>query len=139
MEQKYISPATLDQPIFFLAIFPMFLKWLFSYADVWENVVLVFIQTQHRFRLKKSVMTEIKLNEMGQIARFVCYICIYWKVHMYLINACLANVYISCPWPSRNYFNSKSLFIDGDPVSSQLIFPVAIQTCDQTITTIVHT
>ena len=30
-------------------------------------------------------------------------------------------------------FNSKTLLKDGDPVSSQLIFPGAIQTCDQTI------
>jgi len=29
-------------------------------------------------------------------------------------------------------FNSKTLFKDGDPVSSQVIFPGAIQTCDQT-------
>ena len=28
-------------------------------------------------------------------------------------------------------FNSKTLFKDGDPVSSQLIFPGAIQTCEQ--------
>ena len=28
-------------------------------------------------------------------------------------------------------FNSKTLFKDGDPVSLQLIFPVAIQTCEQ--------
>jgi len=30
-------------------------------------------------------------------------------------------------------FNSKPLYNDGDPVSSQLIFPGTIQTCDQTI------
>ena len=29
-------------------------------------------------------------------------------------------------------FNSKTFFNDGDPISSQLIFPGAIQTCDQT-------
>ena len=28
-------------------------------------------------------------------------------------------------------FNSKKIFKDGDPVSSQLIFPGAIQTCEQ--------
>ena len=28
-------------------------------------------------------------------------------------------------------FNSKTLFKDGNPVSSQLIFPGAIQTCEQ--------
>jgi len=28
-------------------------------------------------------------------------------------------------------FNSKTLFKDGDPVSLQLIFPGAIQTCEQ--------
>jgi len=28
-------------------------------------------------------------------------------------------------------FNSKTFFKDGDPVSSQLIFPGAIQTCEQ--------
>ena len=28
-------------------------------------------------------------------------------------------------------FNSKTLYKDGDPVSSQLIFPRAIQTCEQ--------
>ena len=28
-------------------------------------------------------------------------------------------------------FNSKTLFKDDDPVSSQLIFPGAIQTCEQ--------
>ena len=28
-------------------------------------------------------------------------------------------------------FNSNTLFKDGDPVSSQLIFPGAIQTCEQ--------
>ena len=28
-------------------------------------------------------------------------------------------------------FNSKTLFKDNDPLSLQLIFPVAIQTCEQ--------
>ena len=38
-------------------------------------------------------------------------------------------------------FNSiqNTLFKDGDPVSSQLIFPGAIQTCDQTIQHFLHT
>jgi len=33
--------------------------------------------------------------------------------------------------PEQVQFNSKTLFKDGDPVSSQLIFPGAIQTCEQ--------
>ena len=37
----------------------------------------------------------------------------------------------------KSAFNSKTLFKDGDPVSLQLIFPGAIQTCDNT--TMCHT
>ena len=35
-------------------------------------------------------------------------------------------------------FNSKTLFKDGDPVSLQLIFPVAIQTCKQIQQLFIH-
>jgi len=35
-------------------------------------------------------------------------------------------------------FNSETLFKDGDPVSSQVIFPGPIQTCDQTIQQFIH-
>ena len=35
-------------------------------------------------------------------------------------------------------FNSKTLFKDGDPVSLQLIFPGAIQTCKQIQQLFIH-
>jgi len=49
-----------------------------------------------------------------------------------------------CVYTSSSYhneiiqFNSKTLFKDGDPVSLQLIFPGAIQTCKQIIHTYIQ-
>ena len=45
----------------------------------------------------------------------------------------IINTENTCTWFNSIQFNWKTLFKDGDPVSSQLIFPEAIQTCDQTI------
>ena len=49
---------------------------------------------------------------------------------------CLLYTYIQSNCHSRNVpeciqFNSKTLLKDGDPVSLKLIFPGAIQTCEQ--------
>ena len=55
--------------------------------------------------------------------------------HLWQFKTKYINLYIQTV---SRLFNSKTLFKDGDPVSSQLIFPGAIQTCKQIQQLFIH-